>query len=426
MKIALVHDDLIQHGGAERLFEAMMETFPQADVFVSMVSDQWKAQISNSLFLRKFKSQNHNSKLKTSFMQKLPLKEKFYRHYFLLYPLAFESFDFTNYDVVLSSSTRFAHGVITRPETLHIAYFNTPPRMFWEPFTYFEESQSLRLLLTPFISWLRVWDWAAAQRPDILIANSKTPQARIKKYYGRDSHIIYPFVDLERFQVEPSGPHPQRHATAEHPSLRKSSPSLYVPANANRSNPRNRSPFASTNVSSGAGLRVGYFLVVSRLTAWKKIDIAIEACNQLKLPLKIIGEGPDFERLKRLAGPTVELLGRLTDEEVVSYYKNCRALLFPQKEDFGITPLEAQASGKPVVAFRAGGALETVIEGKTGEFFSPQTAGALAKVLKDFDTSRYQDEDCRRQAEKFSKQRFQRELKEFVENAYEKDQVRFL
>ena len=382
LKIALVHDDLIQHGGAERLFEVMIETFPEADVFTSMASNRWQVQSA------KFKVQNlaQNLKLRTSFMQILPFKEKLYRHYFLLYPVAFESFDFTDYDIVLSSSTRFAHGIVTRPETLHICYMNTPPRMFWEPERYFEPPPArpglAKVVLAPFLSYLRLWDYTAAQRVDYFIANSKTPQARIKKYYGRDSTIIYPFVDLERF-----------------------------------------SECQCVNVSM---CQSNYFLIVSRLTSWKKIDIAVEACNQLQLPLKIIGEGPDRPRLEKLAGlpvgrqdPTVELLGRLTDEEVVSYYQSCSALIFPQKEDFGITPLEAMACGKPVVAFEGGGALETVLAGKTGEFFYPQTAEALATVLKDFDPNRYQKEDCRRQAEKFSKKRFQQELRSFVEKTYE-------
>jgi len=368
MRIALVHDDLIQHGGAERLFEAMMEIWPEADIFTSMTT--WDRRV------------------KVSFMQKLPFKEKLYRHYFPLYPLAFESFDFSEYDVALSSTTRFAHGVITRPETLHIAYFNTPPRMFWEPFTYFESNPSLRSLLSPFLSYTRVWDRVSAQRPDALLANAKTPQGRIKKYYGRAAEIIYPFVDLERFNV---GTRQQALGNSD-----------------------------GEDTSAYSLVPNAYFLIVSRLTAWKRIDIAIEACNQLNLPLKIIGEGPDFVRLKKLAGPTVEFLGRLTDEEVVRYYKRCRAFLFPQKEDFGITPLEAQAAGRPVIAFKAGGALETVIDKQTGEFFYPQTTGALTKVLKNFDPERYQRANSQKQAEKFSKKRFQTELKVFVEKAYEK------
>ena len=375
MKIALVHDDLIQQGGAERLFEAMMEIWPEADVFTSMTT--WV-----------------DRNLKTSFMQKLPFKEKLYRHYFPLYPLAFESFDFTDYDVVLSSSTRFAHGVITRPETLHICYMNTPPRMFWEPQTYFENfPYPFKSLLNPFLSYLRLWDYAAAQRVDYFVANAKTPQARIKKYYGRDSHVIYPFVDLERFS-------------------KNSNLKTQISKSASLA-PFGRAQLKSQNYED-------YYLIVSRLTSWKKIDIAIEACNQLKVSLKIIGEGPDFQRLKKLAGPTVELLGRLTDEEVVGYYQNCRALIFPQKEDFGITPLEAQAAGRPVIAYGSGGALETVTGGKTGEFFHPQTAGALTTVLKKFDPKRYQRETCRQQVEKFSKKYFQQELKGFVERVYEK------
>jgi len=390
MKIALVHDDLIQHGGAERLFEAMMETFPEADVFTSMTTWESSPKGRNPSGLDDdgpTRRVNRVGKVQTSFMQKLPLKEKLYRHYFMLYPLAFESFDFTNYDVVLSSSTRFAHGVITRPETLDICYMNSPGRMFWEPHTYFSSSPP-HLLTSPFVSYLRLWDYTAAQRVDHFIANAKTPQARIKKYYGRDSEVIYPFVDLERFAV---GIRQQALGNSKE----------------NQTNAYSLMPNA-------------YFLIVSRLAAWKRIDIAIEACNQLKLPLKIIGEGPDFPRLKKLAGPTVELLGRLTDEEVVSYYQSCRAFLFPQKEDFGITPLEAQAAGKPVVAYKDGGALETVVEGKTGEFFHPQTAKSLAETLRYFDTVQYQSEDCLSQAGRFSKCCFQTKLKDFITECYEK------
>ncbi len=402
MKIALVHDDLIQYGGAERLFEAMREVWPKADIYTSMTTWEGSPKDRNP---------------QTSFMQKLPFKEKLYRHYFPLYPLAFESFNLSEYDLVISSSTRFAHGVITPPETLHICYMNSPGRMFWEPQTYFENfPHSFKFLLNPFLSYFRLWDYAAAQRVDRFIANAKTPQARIKKYYGRDSHVIYPFVDLKRFSKD----------AASFPARLAFGDSVAGGPNPSGSGPSTRRVSPAT-ASPDRFFRDDYFLIVSRLTAWKKIDMAIEACNQLKLPLKIIGKGPDFQRLKKFAGlpagrqvPTVELLGRLTDEEVVSYYQSCRALIFPQKEDFGITPLEAQAAGKPVIAFKAGGALETVIDGKTGEFFYPQTAEALTKVLKDFGPEKYQSEDCCQQAERFGKTRFQTELKGFVEKAYEK------
>jgi len=315
----------------------------------------------------------------------------------------------------------FAHGVITRPETLHICYMNSPGRMFWEPQTYF--SSPLHLLISPFLFYLRLWDYAAAQRVDHFIANSKTPRARIKKYYGRDAEIIYPFVDLERFRNMPFGQRSPRDAATSGGVSEGDSPSpLSAPANAIPSGPEKLSKFASAIPSEPATLQgsSSFFLVVSRLTSWKRIDIVIKACNRLNLPLKIIGEGPDQHRLEKLAGPTVELLGRLTDKEVVGYYQNCRAFLFPQKEDFGITPLEAMAAGKPVIAYKDGGALETVVEGKTGAFFYPQTAKALIKVLKNFNTAQYQSGDCHAQAAKFGKERFKNELKSFVKKAYAK------
>ena len=359
MKLALVHDDLIQHGGAERLFGAMREVWPKADIFTSMASKSWRQLVGR------------HAELTTSFMQRLPLKKVFYRAYFPLYPLAFESFDLADYDVVLSSSTRFAHGVVTRPKTVHICYMNSPGRMFWEPQAYFSGAPLLREALSPLLGRLRVWDYAAAQRVDYFIANSGSVKQKIKKYYGRDSEVIYPFVELERFG-------------------KGATPDAVDPA------------------------QPGYFLVVSRLAAWKRIDIVIGACNQLKLPLVIVGEGPDRARLERMAGPTVEFRGRLSDEGVVECYQGAGALIFPQREDFGITPLEAMASGRPVVAYRAGGALETILPGETGEFFYPQTVEALAGALSVFHSGRYSPERCRMRAEEFSRRRFAERLTHLV------------
>lgn len=378
MKVALVHDDLIQYGGAERLFEAMCEIWPQAPVYTSTASKVWCNELSKPVGLKR---------LKTSFMQRLPFKERLYRAYFPLYPLAFESFDFTSFDVVLSSSTRFAHGIITKPETLHICYMNTPPRMFWETGEYYRPGL-LKTVLAPFLSYLRLWDKVAATRPDFIVANSKTPQARIKKYYGRESVVIYPFVDLERFAPMSTRLRQGFGGQADlHPTGRAISAD-------------------------------GYYLVVSRLTSWKRIDVAIGAFNKLGLPLIIIGEGPDRNRLEKLAGPTVKLLDRLPDRDVVGYYRNCQAFVFPQREDFGITPLEAMAVGKPVIALRAGGALETVVEGKTGEFFYPQTIEALEKVLVSFNPYSYHYGECRKRAEVFSKEVFKRKLRAFVEEKW--------
>ena len=369
MSLALVHDDLIQHGGAERLFTAMTEIWPRAPIFTSMASGLWLKELGETAGRLQ-----DGSFLRTSFMQYLPFKEHLYRAYFPLYSFAFESFDFSNFDVVLSSSTRFAHGVITKPGTTHICYMNSPGRMWWEPGEYFGRFPgSVALLTSPFLSWLRAWDYAAAQRVDYFIANSRSVQKKIKKYYGRDSEIIYPFVELERFVMQ-SG------------SVGKTRPFR----------------------------KDGSFLIVSRLASWKRIDIAVEACSRLKLPLVIVGEGPDRKRLERKAGPTIKFRGRLSDEDVVRCYHRSRALIFPQREDFGITPLEAMASGKPVLAYGAGGALETVLPGETGEFFYPQTAEALAKALSSFRPERYVSEVCRRQAERFSKEEFVRRLEQFV------------
>lgn len=376
MKVALVHDDLIQHGGAERLFEAMLEIWPQASVFTSMAVELWINKLSGSSALK-------TGKLKVSFMQKLPFKKRLFRHYFPLYPLAFESFDFSGFDIVLSSSARFAHGVVTRPETLHLAYINSPGRMFWEAASYYYRPGLLKTMLTPFLSYLRLWDRIAAQRPDFIIANSKTPQARVKKYWGRNSAVIYPFVDLERFTLMGAA----LHSSDSHPT--------------------------------GGGISADeYYLIVSRLVAWKRIDLAIKACNNLRLNLLVIGEGPDKKHLKRLAGPTIEFKGRVSDQDMVGYYRNCQALVVTQKEDFGIAPLEAMACGRPVVALRLGGTLETVVEGKTGEFFYPQTVEALEHILRLFNPKRYHPENCCRQAERFGKRRFKQELKDFVEEKW--------
>jgi len=366
MKIAIVHDDLIQYGGAERLLMAMHNIWPDAPIYTSFASKEWIKRASDL-----------GIDLRVSWMQKLPFKKALFREYFIFYPFALESFNFGKYDAVLSSSTRFAHGVITRPKTLHIAYMNSPGRMFWEPHDYFTGWEKiLHKPLTPFLSALRNWDFVASKRPDYIVANSTTPQKRIKKYYKREAKIIYPFVDLKKYR------------------------------------PKKPSGFKRLNEGK-------YFLVVSRLARWKRIDIVIEACNKLKLDLKIVGEGPDLGRLRRLAGPTVEVLGRLSDPQVVALYGGCKAFINPQEEDFGITPLEALASGRPVIAFKGGGALETLKEKKTGLFFYPQSTNALVEVLRNINKWKFNPRELRKYAEIYSKDRFKRELKTFVESKYE-------
>ncbi|MDP2873692.1 MAG: glycosyltransferase [bacterium] len=357
MRIAIVHDDLVQQGGAERLVEEMAKVWPEADVY-TITAASWAKRVF--------------PELRTSFVGKIPFSASFlYKALFPWHPLAVESFNLNSYDVVLSSSARFALGVITQPKTKHICYINSPGRMWWEPWRYFSKSWHPNLL-APFLSQLRLWSFIAAQRVDYFIANSENVRSQIGKYFHREAEVIYPFVDLDGFG------------------------SLLVPT-------VEREP---------------YFLVVSRLVRWKRLEVAIEACNKLKRPLVIIGDGPDRNRLQGLAGPTTTFLGRRDRQTVINYLHGCQALLHPQEEDFGIVPLEAMGAGKPIIAYRGGGALETVIEGKTGAFFWPQTGQALEQTLAAFQPGKFSETECRRRAADFSKEKFREKLQSFVSNVY--------
>jgi glycosyltransferase involved in cell wall biosynthesis len=365
MKLAIVCDDLIQFGGQERIVEAVLDIWPDAPLYTTVVSKEWRKKLNE-----------RGTKYFVSFMQRLPFVENIYRYYapFIFYSIAFEKFDFTEYDVVLSISSRFAHHIVTKPTTKHICYMNTPGRMLWEDKDYFEQEtygklKPIKILARPFLSlplnYLRMIDYAAAQRVDSFIANSKTPKKRIKKYYGRDSTILYPFIDVNKFDG-----HEQ--------------------------------------------IKGDYFLILTRLASWKKVDIAIEACKRLKVKLKVIGSGPDLERLKRLANEYIEILGYVDDEETINIIKNCKAVIITQFEDFGIVPLEAMACGKPVIAYRKGGALETVEEGKTGSFFDHQTPESLMSVLSEFKEEMYSQENCKRRAINFDRSNFVERIKDLV------------
>lgn len=398
LKTAVGHDDLtVPYAGGDKVFVAIAETFPQANVFTSMITPEWESKFSKDSEDNKV---SNGRKIITTFMQRIPFKRKLQKALFLLYPLAFESLDFSEYDLVISSSSRFAHGVVTRPETKHICYMHSPGRMFWEPSLYFASNPGLGKLLSPILSYLRLWDHAAAQRVDQFVANSENIARKIKRYYGREATVVYPFVDLERFT----------------PLVNSKS-----------------SIVNSVKVTINHSPLTNYYLVVTRLEPWKRVNIAISAASEVGMPLKVVGGGSDRKRLEKLAfGPTsheasrgkkIKFLGSVGDEELVGLYQNCKALIMTQEEDFGITSLEAQACGKPVIAYGAGGALETVVEarsagsgqGPTGEFFYPQTAEALAPVLKKFDPAKYDPAVCRSNAEKFSKERFQKELLKVVE-----------
>jgi len=388
LKVALVHDDFTQFGGGESIFLAIKELFPTAAIYTSLVTKEWVKRIASSQ-----QSGASSRKIFTSFMQKLPFKKKLQRAYFPLYPLAFESFDFSGFDLVISSSTRFAHGIITKPQTKHLCYMHSPGRMFWEPKSYFGEKSKLRILLSLALAYLRLWDFTAAQRVDQFLTNSKHTTAKIAKYYHREAKVIYPFVDLERFT----------------PSVNGTSSPLAISAI-----PRFARNCKSSIVNGEETINhlplTNYYLVVSRLTRWKRVDLAVKAALASNTPLKVVGDGPERSYLERLGKGRVEFLGWVSGEELAKLFAGCQALVMPQEEDFGITSLEAQASGRPVVAFKAGGALETIAVGKTGEFFYPQTVEALIFALKKFRAGRYDPQACRKNAERFSKHRFQEQF----------------
>jgi glycosyltransferase involved in cell wall biosynthesis len=358
MKVALVHDYLNQMGGAERVVLALHEIFPDAPIFTSIYDP------------KRVDTAFQNIDIRTSFMQKLPLVKKHHQPFLPFYPFAMERLDLRGYDLVLSSSSAFGKGVVTQPETMHICYCHTPMRWCWNYDEYVERERLggiSRSLLPFFITGLRVWDQTSSMRVDHFIANSPVVADRIQKYYRRDAVVIPPPVEAGRFTFDASN-------QAE-----------------------------------------DYFLIVSRFMPYKRIDLAIEACNRLQLPLVIIGSGRDENRLKSIAGPTIRFMGRLTDEDVLHYYAHCRAFILPGEEDFGITPLEAQASGRPVIAYAAGGALASVIDRVTGTFFYKQTVESLVEVLESFDERSYDPQTIRNHALEFDKPRFHRRILQFIE-----------
>jgi len=362
MRVALVHDGLVQFGGAEKLLLAISSIWPEAPLFTPLASSAWVKRCRQL-----------GIKLQLSWMQHLPFKDKLERAYFFLYPSAFFSFDLSAYDVVISSSARFSHQVITSPHTIHICYSNTPGRMFWEVSDYFYHRPLLKSLLAPFLGKQRLLDWVASRQVSAFIANSKTSKRRLYRYAGRGSSVIYPCIDLTRFPPPGSGLCPKR----------------------------------------------GPFLIVSRLVPWKRVDLAVLVCTRRSLPLVVVGDGPDRLRLEKMAGPTVYFTGRLTDAQLRDYYKSCRAVIMTQKEDFGLVPLEAMASGRPVIAYEEGGAVETVLSGRTGLFFSQQTPKSLSDSFDRFEQASFKMQDCWQQAAVFSQEAFVQKLEDFVNSLWQ-------
>src|SRR3989344_4636497 len=350
MKIALVHDYLTQFGGGERVLAALCEMFPEAPIFTLIYDEKNTGGI--------FKSRE----IHTSFLQKIPGSKKFFRAFIWLMPLAVEQFDLSGFDIVISVSHSFGKGIITKPGTKHICYCLTPTRYLWDN-SFFPFKPFSQILLT----YLRNWDYQAAQRPDYFIASSNAVKERIKKYYQRDSEVIYPPIETDKFYISQESK--------------------------------------------------DYFLMVGRLVPYKRFDLAIDAFSKLSdEKLFIIGDGPEKKKLeirsKKLVSDNIKFLGFISEKELSKYYANSKALIFPQEEDFGIVALEAMASGRPVIAFHSGGALETVIEKETGSFFNNQTAESLIEAVKDFDENEFHHEKIDRKASRFDKKIFQRRIKE--------------
>ncbi|MDP3970263.1 MAG: glycosyltransferase [bacterium] len=361
MKIALVHDHLAQDGGAEKVVMAFHEIWPEAPIYVLVHDEDSAHEI--------FKDKD----IRTSFIQKLPLGIKKYQWYFPIMPTAVEGYDLMEYDVVLSSTASFAKGIITRPDTLHICYCHTPTRYLWsDTHSYVKElevSPIVKWTLPFFLSYIRIWDKMAAERVDKFIANSRLVQDRITKYYKADSDIIYPPVSMDKFSIGETG---------------------------------------------------DYYLAGGRLVSYKRFDIIIEAFNRLGRKLKIFGNGPEMENLQKQAGKSIEFIGKVSDEELAKLYREANAFINPQIEDFGITMVEAMASGTPVIAYRAGGAEEIIQPGVTGEFFKYQTWEDLADTVVKFKPAEYDSQRIRAEAEKYSLSIFKQKIQQYVETEYKK------
>lgn len=368
MKIALVHDYLVQYGGAERVLECFCELFPYAHIY-TLVYDE---DAMHGVFTDK--------KIHTSYLQKFPFARKKHRLFPPLMPMGIEQFDFSQYDVVLSDSSSFAKGIITKPNTLHICYMHTPMRYAWDDCQKYTQDfyfpEFIKKIVPFAMNYIRIWDKVSSDRPDKLIANSQFVAKRIEKYYRKKSAVIHPPVSVNKF-----------FTSDEHEE---------------------------------------YYLMVGRLIAYKRHDIAIEAFNRLKLPLKIIGRGPEMKRLKKLAGPTIEFLGRVDDDNLARYYSRCKGFVFPQEEDFGIVAIEALASGRPLIAYRGGDILEHMEERKMGIFFDSQTSESIIDAVKEFEKINFDHKYIRERVLRFDREIFKQKVKEFVEKAVEEHKSKLI
>ncbi|OGH68944.1 MAG: hypothetical protein A3J66_00495 [Candidatus Magasanikbacteria bacterium RIFCSPHIGHO2_02_FULL_47_14] len=362
MKIALVHDYLAQDGGAERVLKAFHQLWPEAPIFV--------------LFHDKGKVDGfEDATVKQSFIGKIPFAKKRYQWLLPWMPIATERHNLHDFDVVLSSTSAFAKGVLTRPDTLHISYCHTPTRYLWtDTHEYIEDLKYNRIIkafLPPLIHRLRLWDRMSIDRVDYFVANSNTVRQRIQKYYRRESDIIFPPVDVDLFSV---------------------------------------------------GDAKDYYVTGGRLVPYKRFDLVVQAFNRLGWPLKIFGSGPELARLRKRARFNIEFVGRVTETEKADLLRHARAFIHPQLEDLGITPIESMASGTPVIAYGVGGVTETVLPGKTGVFFYRQNWEELLDALLNFDPHAWDRVHIRDHALKFSTDSFKRRVRRYVEDRYEEFQ----
>ena len=352
MKVAIVHYWFVTQRGGEKVIQELCDLYPEADIF-TLVLDR------NSL-----PSSLATHKIKTSFIDTLPFANRWYKNYLPLMPLALEQFDLRDYDLVISSESGPAKGVLTSPRTLHVCYCHSPMRYVWDMYhEYIAMSGRLKcLLMIPLLHYLRLWDRLSADRVDFFIANSANVARRIAKHYRRDAEIVYPPVDTEAF-------------------------------------------FIANEVSD-------FYLLVGQLVGYKRVDLVVKAFTRMDKRLLVIGDGEQMTMLRKNAGSNVEFLGWQPLAVLRDHYARCRALLFPGEEDFGIVPLEAMASGRPVIAFGRGGALETVVEGRTGLFFYEQTEAAVLEAVTKFEAMEHLfiSSDIRDHALNFGRERFRSEI----------------
>lgn len=363
MKIALVYDRVNKFGGAERVLQALHELYPQAPLFTSVYNP------SEATWAKEWD-------VRPSFVNTIPLAKQHHEFFFWLMPYAFESFDFSAFDLVISITSAEAKGIITKPHQLHINYLLTPTRYLWSHAHEYAGSGWRKVLLSPLLSPLRQWDYVAAQRADAVLAISETVAQRAKKYYRRMANVLYPPVETQRFLPNPT-----------------------------RNLPVHPKPF---------------YLVVSRLVPYKRVDLVVEAFRQMpEKEVVIIGTGSQLAKLNSKATPNVHFLDFVSDDALPRYYQQALALIFPQEEDFGITALEAQAAGTPVIAFKQGAALETVIEGETGVFFSEQSSEALQHAVKEFEAKTWYSKKISAHARRFDTGRFKQIFSRTVEEAWQ-------